>query len=83
MLIGFDRFARVLASEFSFEPDSLSRETRLGSLHLDSFELFRLAIVLESLLPGIEVPDSVAIGDLTLGDVHDYLTVEASVSAFD
>jgi acyl carrier protein len=78
-VLSFERFKRLFADEFELDEGELSRDTRLVTeLAFDSFELFRVAIVVEMLAP-IDMPENVDIDSLTLGQVYDHYAVNAAV----
>lgn len=71
----FERFAHVVRTEFQLEPAiKLVRSmTIVHDLEFDSFDLFRLALLAESLRPGFDPPADVDLYAITLGDVHAWI----------
>ena len=69
-LLSFERFCHLLSVEFDFEI-AITRDTRLVDLlRLDSFELLRIAVFMESLAP-IERPDEIDSSTLSVGTLYD------------
>lgn len=79
IVIAYDRFVGILAEEFEISKGNLTRETRfVDDLAFDSFQFFRLAVLIEMLLPGAEVPIDVVLDSLTVGDVYSFYAVQAA-----
>lgn len=79
-ILSFDQFRRNVSIEFSLEVDDLSRDTRLvADLDFDSFQLFRLFILVESLAP-IDIPEGLDIAALDLGGVYDHYVQSAALA---
>jgi len=77
-IVAFVRFCKLFGREFDVDPGSLSEDTLLSSfLRLDSFELLRLAIFLESLTP-VDLPDVVDPSTLTMGNIYNVYAVAAA-----
>jgi acyl carrier protein len=65
-------FWATLAAELDLDVATMSRATMLvGDLDFDSFDFMRLALVLDWLAPGAEVPDTIELDSVSLGDVYD------------
>jgi acyl carrier protein len=77
-IVAFERFCKLFGREFDIEPDALRQDTLLSSLlRLDSFELLRIAIFLESLTP-VDLPDAVDPNTLTVGHLYNVYAVAAT-----
>ncbi len=73
-LLSEGEFYRALDAEFGdlHPPGTFNREARLvDDLHLDSLDLLRLTIFVESLAP-IELPEQMDPADVTVGDLYHY-----------
>jgi len=78
MTLDFDTFLDVLAGELELERARITGdELLIDDLELDSFDLFRLVLLAEALLPGIELPIGVDVRQLRLRDV--YSIIEAGL----
>lgn len=76
-------FCEVLDVEFEDirAPGSFKPGARLvDDLHLDSLDLLRLVIFVESLAP-IELPDQLDPSDATVGDLYHYYVTLSSAAA--
>lgn len=72
-----DEFLDALRSEFEGEldPDRIDLRARLiDDLELDSLQVLRLVVFVES-LGDIELPDDLDLGDASLGDLHYYYDI--------
>jgi hypothetical protein len=79
-VLGYDQFSGHFVTEFEFPPSKLSRSTRLvQDFDFDSFQFFRLAIFLDSLIP-TELPEDLDLETITLGNVYDFYAVQAATT---
>ena len=76
-MLSQEAFCARFATEFEID-DVEGLEVRLivDDLLFDSFQLFRVALLLESLLPTFEIPDQLAIEDIRVGDLYYYYSME-------
>jgi acyl carrier protein len=68
-VLGFDDFAARVAEGLRLETDELTSGARLvDDLGLDSFDLVEVLAIVQEL--GVHLPDEVAVGLDTVGDVY-------------
>jgi acyl carrier protein len=78
-IVGFDRFLEILRAEFELDSTPLDRETFfVEDLDFDSFEFLRLVLVVEELAPELEIPEELALEELTVGGLYDFYAVNST-----
>lgn len=70
----FEKIRRLLADACRIDAETITRETRIGDLLIDSLELVEFSLALEEEL-SLDVPDSVAeawdLEKMTVGELVD------------
>ena len=76
-VLDFDAFTRYLSDGLQLETEAFESDSRLvEDLGLDSFDLVELLTLVEEL--GVRLPDDVAVGLDTVGDVYREYTAHAA-----
>ena len=74
-----DEFLERVREELDLEKVMLTPDSSLGGdLQLDSFDLFRLAILLETMRPGFDIPEQADLAEVTLADIFYYISLPSS-----
>jgi acyl carrier protein len=78
--LSFDDFVHRIAEALDLEPDEMAADARFDEdLGLDSYDLVELLTLVEEL--GARLPDDVAVGIQTVGDLYREYTQRAAPAA--